>query len=351
MPRSPHPKLRDTILKLLPKHPKDLVSVTASRLGVSRAAVSGHIRKLEQDGYLRSEGTTRKTYHPNFTLWRATLDEDLDEARVWQEHFQTALADLPKNQFDLLHHGLTEMLNNVIDHSGARKVASHVVRSEAGTLLFIADDGEGIFRKISRLQKLPDEKLALLELAKGKLTTDPKRHSGEGIFFTSRMFDRFLISSGELLFSHDPAQDFLTEHALEAELEKHPKGTVVVMYLDSASTRTAREIFDAYAAPEEFTFSKTVVPLRMASLGGENLVSRSQAKRALGRLSQFKSVLFDFSEVELIGQGFADEIFRVFANAHPDIELLAVHCNEDVRRMLLHVGILTKQILKDSPLA
>jgi len=38
-------------------------------------------------------------------------------------------------------------------------------------------------------------------LAKGKLTTDPKRHSGEGIFFSSRMFDEFDILSGGV-FSH-----------------------------------------------------------------------------------------------------------------------------------------------------
>ena len=38
-----------------------------------------------------------------------------------------------------------------------------------------------------------DKRQALFELSKGKFTTDPSRHSGEGVFFTSRMFDDFEI--------------------------------------------------------------------------------------------------------------------------------------------------------------
>ena len=38
---------------------------------------------------------------------------------------------------------------------------------------------------------LLDERHAILELSKDQLTTDPARHTGDGIFFTSRMFDSF----------------------------------------------------------------------------------------------------------------------------------------------------------------
>ena len=57
----------------------------------------------------------------------------------------------------------------------------------------------GIFKKIQKALDLLDERHAILELAKGKLTTDPKHHTGEGIFFTSRMFDEFTILSGGVL--------------------------------------------------------------------------------------------------------------------------------------------------------
>jgi hypothetical protein len=45
-------------------------------------------------------------------------------------------------------------------------------------------------------------------------------------------------------------------------------------------------------------------------------------------------VVFNFEGVHTIGQAFADEIFRVFANAHREIELHPVHANSDVKRMI-----------------
>ena len=53
--------------------------------------------------------------------------------------------------------------------------------------------------KIDLKQYYPDAVKCLQ--VDGKLTTDPHRHTGEGIFFTSRAFDCFEIRSGELRFS------------------------------------------------------------------------------------------------------------------------------------------------------
>jgi hypothetical protein len=36
----------------------------------------------------------------------------------------------------------------------------------------------------------------------------------------------------------------------------------------------------------------------------------------------------------IVPQAFADEIFRVFANAHPEIELYPVRANSDVKRTI-----------------
>jgi hypothetical protein len=44
--------------------------------------------------------------------------------------------------------------------------------------------------------------------------------------------------------------------------------------------------------------------------------------------------MFDFKGVELIGQAFADEIFRVFANRHPEIVLHSLNANSAVKRMI-----------------
>ena len=38
-----------------------------------------------------------------------------------------------------------------------------------------------------------------------------------------------------------------------------------------------------------------------------------------------------------MGQGFADEVFRVFQNQHPDIMLNVINANETVLGMIRHV--------------
>ena len=85
---------------------------------------------------------------------------------------------------------------------------------------------------------------------------------------------------------------------------------------------------------DDFTFNKTVVPMKLAKYGMDELVSRSQAKRLLARVDLFKIVIFDFQDVASIGQAFADQIFRVFAKDHPDIELVPVHVQPAVKEMI-----------------
>ena len=63
-------------------------------------------------------------------------------------------------------------------------------------------------------------------------------------------------------------------------------------------------------------------------------MSRSQAKRLLARVDRFSIVIFDFATVESIGQAFADEIFRVFERAHPNIKLVAINTSKSIDQMI-----------------
>ncbi len=169
---------------------------------------------------------------------------------------------------------------------------------------------------------LSDERESLLELAKGKLTTDPERHSGEGVFFTSRAVDRFVIFSGGLSFSHEKVgHDFPFGHD-----DVHQGTTVVTRHAHTSQTDLTKT-FNQFAAPGEYTFSKTIVPLRLAVFGNENLMSRSQARRVLARVERFRTVVLDFDGVGFVGRAFADEVFRVFAAQHPDMEIIPIHTN------------------------
>src|SRR5262249_49188524 len=157
--------------------------------------------------------------------------------------------------------------------------------------------------------------------------TDPKHHSGEGIFFTSRIMDRFVIISGEVNFSHEfgKAEDWIMKR------ERPETGTYVFMAIANDSKRTTSEVMDSFAADEEnYGFNKTVVPVRMVREGSDGLVSRSQAKRLLARVDRFATVILDFADVDTIGRAFADEIFRVFARANPGIVIIPIRTNPEV---------------------
>ncbi len=326
--------LIETVTADVTAHPQDLTACYAERLGISRVAANRYVRQLEEQGWIaRSGPSTRPVYSPGYRRRVEHLYtlKGLEEDVAWSRDFRPYLS-LSSNVLGIAQHGFTEMLNNAIDHSGGRKVLVRAEQHAADLFIFVSDDGVGIFQKITQALDLPDQRLALLELSKGKFTTDPARHSGEGVFFTSRMFDIYTIFANGLYFSHRANQDRDRLDQTESVL----KGTAVFMGISLNSQRTTTEVFQAFMnAPEDYDFSKTVVPMRLAQIGDEQLVSRSQAKRLIARFDRFKTVTLDFTGVESIGQAFADELFRVYAAAHPQVELLPMHMTPQVERMWL----------------
>lgn len=328
-------KIRRFIIQNVEAHPGDISKVTAARFEISRQAVSKHLQKLTAEGCLTESGNTKSREYKlvSMTVWNRwyKIVPGLAEDTIWTSDIRPALGPLPDNVMNIWNHGFTEMFNNAIDHSRGSGIMVELRKNAATTELGLYDDGVGIFRKIQAALGLADERHALLELAKGKLTTDPRNHSGEGIFFTSRMFDVFQILSGGLFFSHqqDHADDWLTER------EEARSGTALWLEINNHTSKTTKKIFDKFSSDDDdYGFTKTVVPVRLAQYGDDKLVSRSQAKRVLVRVDLFKKVMFDFSEVEAIGQAFADEIFRVFAAKHPETELAVVSANAEVTRMI-----------------
>ena len=212
------------------------------------------------------------------------------------------------------------MFNNVIDHSASEGASVLVQKNALQTFIVVQDLGIGIFRKLQDHFHLSDPRHALLELCKGKLTSDPSSHTGEGIFFTSRMFDSYGLSSGNLFFTRtmQEGRDWL----IEVEEQEPSTGTIVEMRIRNDSTLTAKEVFGTFS-PEsgEYGFYRTIVPVRLALYEGEKLISRSQAKRLVARFDKFQEVILDFNGVSEIGQAFADEIFRVYQRDHPMIYL------------------------------
>jgi anti-sigma regulatory factor (Ser/Thr protein kinase) len=262
------------------------------------------------------------------------IEPGLEEDRVWCATVLPLLDGLPANSIDIWQYCVTEMVNNAIDHSEGSRLIVVVRRRPSNTRVRVLDDGVGIFTKIKAAFNLEDETQAILELSKGKLTTDPDRHSGQGIFFTSRMLDEFSILSRGAYFSHKATRrvDWILPD------DDPNTSTMVNMELDDNTERTLKDVFDQYSSGDNYDFSKTVVPLRLARFGDEKLISRSQAKRALARVERFKAVVFDFAGIEMIGQAFADEVFRVWARAHEDVVCTVIDANPTVRKTIAAVG-------------
>ena len=330
-------QIRSFILNHVQQNPSAISKLAAEHFGVTRQAVNTHLSRLVSEGALTETGATKgKRYElapmtewtETFQLGGATVPA---EDMIWRTKIAPVLGPLPDNVQRIWSFGFTEMFNNAVDHSEGSAVTVHIVKTAVSTEMLIADNGVGIFRKIQRALSLEDERHAILELSKGKLTTDPTRHSGEGIFFTSRAFDAFDILSGGVYFSHEFGrdEDWLTE------VPEPTNATGIFLRLSNHSSRSLPQVYEQYTdGPDDYGFSKTVVPVRLAQYGNDQLISRSQAKRVMARVELFSRVILNFEDVPSIGQAFADEVFRVFALTHPAIRIDAINTTPEIDRMI-----------------
>jgi len=334
VPRRRPQDIRAYLLQGIDDNPRGIVTETAKRFAVTRQAVLRHVRSLLAEGKIAVQGRTRDRRYTVVPIAKVELSliisPDLEEHVIWRQSIRPALEGVRENVLGICQYGFTEMLRNAIDHSESPRAVAMLDYSPHRIRIRVADSGVGVFNKIQKAFNLPDPRDAILELAKGKLTTDPKRHTGEGIFFASRMFDRFSILSGKLYFAHkEQGDDWLLED------EDQSAGTMVSMVISPSSEWTTQEIFDRFASSDgNFGFSKTHVPVVLARYGDENLVSRSQAKRLLSRFERFREIVLDFKNVSTIGQAFADEVFRVFPHDHPQVHLYPINVTSQVIRMI-----------------
>ena len=311
-----------------------------ARLGISRQALSVHLRALIDAGKVVRTGTTRGARYalasrapPPAVVSRALRTSGLDEARVWDDVAArlNLRPVLRPNVEAIVHYAFTEMLNNAIEHSEADRCAIRFAL-EAGAVSFeVRDPGIGVFHSIASKLHLADQEAALVELLKGRTTTMREAHSGEGIFFTSRAADRFLLRSHRIQIEWSRARDdvFVSKRRFLA-------GTEVRFSVQRSIQRRLAEIFAEFAPEEyDFRFQKTKVLVKLLQ---RDYVSRSEARRLLANLEKFNEVVLDFRGVQAVGQGFADEVFRIFAGRHPEIAISTENANPAIAAMIRHVA-------------
>ena len=183
-------------------------------------------------------------------------------------------------------------------------------------------------------RRLSSEADAARELIKGKLTTAPRWHSGEGIFWTSKISDFFFLKSYNLLLSLDNTLNDYTIQELKASDQLF--GTEVFFSINKNTKKSLQKLFRDFTFNQEtLSLDTTVIPVKLFQ-EGEIWISRSQAKKVLSGLEKYQKIIFDFAGINLIGQAFADEIFRVFNISHPEIVLEPINMSPSVKLMVSH---------------
>lgn len=315
----------------------------AAAVGVSRQAAHHHLAQMYSKGEIGRTGAGRSTrYVRTSTCERRWPLAELSEEQVWRHTRDAApcLRELTPDAKSILHYAMTEMVNNAIDHSSGTFVEV-VVWCEGDVIAFeVLDDGVGAFTNVREKLHLADEFAAIQELTKGKQTTDPDRHTGEGIFFTSKAVDLFELESSGLRWIVDTVR---RDQAVADSTRRI--GTRVRCELDPATSRRIADVFDEFADPDTGAFDRTEVTVRLFEMSN-TFVSRSEAKRLGSQLERFEQAVIDFAGVEAVGQGFVDELFRVWAREHPGTVLVPRHMSPAVERMIRR-GLAARDEIRD----
>jgi len=329
----------DTIQKVLAliKKSKDGVTAEAleSVLGHSRQYIVRLLGRLISEGKIHKRGKTRAAkYHPGKpkeeinSLELIKERRGLSESMVFEEVRKRMQLErkINKNCLTIFDYAFTEMLNNAIDHSQSKKVWIKVEIDNSNIAFVIKDLGIGAIESVKQHFEISDDFQALEHLFKGKQTTAKEAHSGQGIFFTSKAVDIYKLSTSGMEFTIDNkrADELLKD-------VRQRKGTTVKCNIKKNTRRKIKEVFDKYTG-DDYEFNQNIVKVNLSKY--ERLMSRSEAKRLLLGLDEYVVLDFNFQNVSEIGQGFCDEIFRIYASKYPD-KILSYHQASDVVRYMI----------------
>ena len=316
----------------------------AAKFGISRQYAQRVLSELVQHGTLIKLGSTRAASYvlPKYAgkaEWKFNkrlTNKNLAEHEVLEDiearaQFRPSLSENVRSIFE---YAFSEMLNNAIEHSQSKYIQIEVKKADKHLTFQVNDFGIGVFRNVMQDRDLQSELEAVQDLLKGKTTTQPRAHSGEGIFFTSKIADIFSLES----FGKKLTVDNDIDDVFFAEVKPAKRGTKVFFQINCHSEKHLNELFSAFQTdPAEMAFDKTEVRIKLYTLGTIH-ISRSQARRVLSGLEKFRSIILDFDKVPTVGQAFADEIFRVFKTKHPAIQITPINMNNAVQFMVKRAG-------------
>ncbi|MDI6739188.1 MAG: ATP-binding protein, partial [Candidatus Edwardsbacteria bacterium] len=278
---------KDAIVKIIRSRKTVTGRDLTTLLGISRQAVNKRIRLLIGNGVVTKIGSTHNAHYvltdgkslSSISATRTFALKGLEEDAVFTQLAMNFRLEktLQKNAFRIVRYTFLEMLNNAIEHSRGDR-CDITISVDPYTLRYtIRDYGIGLFASVAAKYRMADEQNAVGAILKGKTTTDPSNHSGEGIFFSSKLADRMSFRSHALELTTDNLQ----KDAYTAQ-KKYITGTLVSFEIRRKSRRDQTKIFNCYS-PEKYDhrFDRTGISVKLASA---DYISRSEARRLLAGL-------------------------------------------------------------------
>lgn len=263
------------------EHGQGLPEHVMARLGISRRSALALLNKLVAAQWLAREG---KRCHWSFVPGSlrqvvqryalAGLQEDLPWQRDFAPHFS-----LPPAVAHMAEYALSELLSNVIDHSGGTHVAVSMRTTALHLQLLVSDDGCGVFERIQQRFGIGDPTVAMLELSQDKLTSSPDRQGGHGLFFTSRLADVFDLHANHRAFQCR-GWDRHSWHPTKAVARD---GTSIYIAINLDTPRTLDQLLRAHSRSGDGDgLESTCVPMQLTTAPQTGLESRAQVRRVCG---------------------------------------------------------------------
>ncbi len=337
---------KDKILQIIKQKGKVTSSEITGSVNVSRQYVNMVISDLIAEKQVIKLGGTRNAFyvsidyvqtHPDIlpsTFNKKYKNVSLEEHNVLMEIEEKfpLISNIPENIKSIFTFAFSEIFNNAIEHSESKIISVEVSLKNNKLSFIVEDSGIGVFRNIMKQRGLHSVVEAIQDLLKGKTTTMPKSHSGEGIFFTSKASDLFILDS----FGYKLSIQTLLGDITIKQISVSKRGTRVIFEISVDSSLHLNDVFKKYTNlkdDSDFGFDKTEIRVKLFTKSGIH-ISRSQARRILSGLEKFKIILLDFYKVPIVGQAFVDEIYRVFQSAHPDIVIQEENMSTGVKFMV-----------------
>ena len=320
-------KIKQFILNNIPLHQKDIIYTAVNQFGISRQAALKHMNALIDNNMVMAYGKTRDRRYkliPQVNYNKIIpIDSDFILHDVLQENFLIHLESLPKNIFQICEYSIEALVNNIVEHSQASNLYVKLFLTYSDLNIIISDNGSGLLDNIRSKLDLEIVELAALELAKGQITTNLLKNSGEALNTIFHLFDKVEVDSsgyGIVYLSNREQWDI--------KYSTQKQGTRVHLQINPNSNRTCDKIFQKL-----FNKKEQCIRLPISLLKGpkkNSLISKQQAKNIFWNIGSINTIQFDFYNIDLIGPAFADELVRQSISINSDVSIEWINANDTI---------------------